>query len=42
MEKILIDINGGKMINVDVSLKTTIYAKMIIFGNLLLVKIKNI
>ena len=32
MEKNIIQINGGIMINVDVSVKNVMYAKKIIFG----------
>ena len=36
MEEIVIQINGGITINVDVSLNTVIYVKKIIFGILLM------
>ena len=44
MEKNVIQINGGIMINVDVSLKNIIYVKKIMFGILLhvVVKMENI
>ena len=44
MEEILIQINGGIMINVDLSVKNVMYAKKIMFGILLhvIVKMKNI
>ena len=43
-EKNVIQINGGIMINVDVSVKRVIYVKKIIFGVLLyvVVKMKNV
>ena len=44
MEENVIQINGGIMINVDVSVKNIIYVKKIIFGILLhvVVKMENI
>ena len=44
MEKIVIQINGGIMINVDVSVKNVMYVKKIMFGILLhvIVKMENI
>ena len=44
MEKNVIQINGGIMINVDVSVKNVTYVKKIIFGILLhvVVKMENI
>ena len=44
MEEIVIQINGGIMINVDVSVKNLMYVKKIMFGILLhvIVKIENI
>ena len=43
-EKNVIQINGGIMINVDVSVKRVMYVKKIIFGVLLyvVVKMKNV
>ena len=41
MEEIVIQINGGIMINVDVSVKNVMYVKKIIFGILLHVIVKN-
>ena len=40
MEKNVIQINGGIMINVDVNVKNIIYVKKIMFGILLLVVVK--
>ena len=40
MEKIVIEINGGIMINVDVIVKNVMYVKKIMFGNLLHVIVK--
>ena len=44
MEENVIPINGGIMINVDVSVKSVMYAKKIVFAILLhvVVKIENI
>ena len=44
MEENVIQINGGIMINVDVSVKNVIYAKKIMFGIILhvIVKMENI
>ena len=44
MEENLIQINGGTVINVDVSVRNIIYVKKIIFGILLhvVVKMRNI
>ena len=44
MEEIVIQINGGIMINVDVSVKNVMYVKNIMLGILLhvIVKIENI
>ena len=44
MEQNVIQINGGIMINVDVSVKNIIYVKKIMFGILLhvIVKMENI
>ena len=44
MEESVIQINGGRMINVDVSVKNAIYVKKIMFGILLhvVVKMKSI
>ena len=44
MEENVIQINGGKIINVDVSVKNVMYVKKIIFGILLyaVVEIDNI
>ena len=44
MEEIGIQINGGIMINVNVSIKTVMYVKNIMFGILLhiIVKMENI
>ena len=44
MEQNVIQINGGITINVDVSVKSIVYVKKILFGILLhvFVKIKNI
>ena len=44
MEEIVIQINGGIMTNVDVSVKNLMYVKKIMFGILLhvIVKIENI
>ena len=44
MEEIATQINGGIMINVDVSVKNVIYVKKIMFGILLhvIVKMENI
>ena len=44
MEENVIQINGGTTINVDVSVKNTMYVKKIIFGILLhvVVKMENI
>ena len=44
MEEILIKINGGRMINVNVSVKNVMYVKKIMFGILIhvIVKIENI
>ena len=42
MEKIVIQINGGIMINVDVSVKNVMYAKKIVFGILLHVVVKMV
>ena len=42
MEKIVIQINGGITINVDVSVKNVMYAKKIMFGILLLVVVKMV
>ena len=44
MEEILIQINAGIVINVDVSVKKVMYVKMIMFGILLHVtaKVENI
>ena len=44
MEEIVIQINGGIMINVDVSVKNVMYVKKIMFGILLhvIVKMENI
>ena len=44
MEKIVIEINGGIMINVDVIVKNVMYVKKIMFGNLLhvIVKMENV
>ena len=44
MEENVIQINGGRPINVDVSVKNTMYVKKIIFGILLhvVVKMENI
>ena len=44
MEENVIQINGGIMINVDVSVKNIIYVKKIMFGILLhvIVKLENI
>ena len=44
METNVIQINGGIMINVDVSVKSVMYVKNIMFGILLhvIVKIENI
>ena len=39
-EKNVIQINGGIMINVDVSIKRVMYVKKIIFGVLLYVVVK--
>ena len=40
MEENVIQINGGIMINVDVSVKNIIYVKKIMFGTLLHVTVK--
>ena len=40
MEKNVIKINGGIMINVDVSVKNLMYVKIIMFGTLLYVAVK--
>ena len=40
MEKNVIKINGGIMINVDVSVKHLMYVKIIMFGTLLYVAVK--
>ena len=44
MEEVVTQINGGIMINVDVSVKNVMYLKKIIFGILLpvIVKMENI
>ena len=44
MEKIVIEINGGLMINVDVIVKNVMYVKKFMFGNLLhvIVKMENV
>ena len=44
MKEIVIQINGGIMINVDLSVKNVIYMKKIMFGILLyvIVKMENI
>ena len=44
MEKIVIEINGGIMINVDVIVKNVMHVKKIMFGNLLhvIVKMENV
>ena len=44
MEENVIQINGGIMINVDVSVKKVVYVKKIMFGILLhvIVKMENI
>ena len=44
MEEILIKINGGRMINVNVSVKNVMYVEKIMFGILIhvIVKIENI
>ena len=44
MEEIVIQINGGIMINVNVSVKNVMYVKKIMFGILLhvIVKMENI
>ena len=44
MEEIVFQINGGIMINVDVSVKNVMYVKKIVFGIQLqvIVKMKNI
>ena len=44
MEEIVFQINGGIMINVDVSVKNVVYVKKIVFGIQLqvIVKMKNI
>ena len=44
MEEIVIQINGGIMINVDVSVKNVIYVKKIVFEILLhlIVEMENI
>ena len=44
MKEIVIQINGGTMINVDVSVKNVIYVKRIMFGILLhlIVEMENI
>ena len=44
MEEIVIKINGGIMINVDVRVKDVMYVKKILFGILLhvIVKMENI
>ena len=44
MEEVVTQINGGIMINVDVSVKNVMYVKNIMFGILLhvIVKIENI
>ena len=44
MEEIVIQINDGKMINVDVSVKNVMYMKNIMFGILIhvIVKMENI
>ena len=44
MEENVIQINGGIMINVDVSVKNIIYMKKIIFGTLIhvIAKMENI
>ena len=42
MEKIVIQINGGITINVDVSVKNVMYAKKIMFGILLHVVVKMV
>ena len=44
MKEIVIQINGGTMINVDVSVKNFIYVKRIMFGILLhvIVEMENI
>ena len=44
MEENVIQINGGIMINVDVSVKNVMYVKKIMFGILLhvIVKMENI
>ena len=40
MEKNVFQINGGIILNVDVSVKNIIYVEKIIFGNLLNVVVK--
>ena len=40
MEKDVIQINGGIMINVDVTVKNVIYVKKIMFGILLHIAVK--
>ena len=40
MEEIVIQINGGIMINVDVSVKNVLYVKKIMYGILLHVTVK--
>ena len=44
MEEVVTQINGGIMVNVDVSLKSVMYVKKIMFGILLhvIVKMENI
>ena len=44
MEEILIKINGGRMTNVNVSVKNVMYVEKIMFGILIhvIVKIENI
>ena len=44
MEEVVTQINGGIMINVDVSVKNAMYVKKIMFGMLLyvIVKMENI
>ena len=44
MEKVVTQINGGIMINVDASVKNVMYVKKIMFGILLhvIVKMENI
>ena len=42
MEENVIQINGGIMINVNVSVKSVMYMKMIMFGILLHVVVKTL